>query len=460
MSNNHSGKVFYFLPHNIAGGFCVFWSIVFFLLLSGTVNAATYTLTSGSYPPCNTSWNVSGTTYTCTGNGGKVTLATGDILASNKAITISANNGFVLSNNTVGSATNIINLVATSGTITSGNTNTVYGSITNTGSINLIGTTVSGTITSSADITLTGSSVAGLVTSTSSTITTSGTSLSGGAKADSGLTMSGGTLSGTVVMTDANAAVSLTNVSMASGSISGASTILVAGSTIGSSSSPVPMSSNSGAITVQGSSVVYGNLTAPNSSTVNVSGSSVYGTCLPSSTPANACSSASAPVCTTGLIGGLLGSYFANRTLTGSATASRTDSTVNFDWGNGTPGVSGIAANNFSVRWTGSLRAPKTGNYKFQTVSDDGVRLYINNALVIDNWNDHGSTIDTSAIVTLTAGQSYPVRLEFYENGGDAAVKLSWIVPGSSTALAISTQLVLIPIQIHFVLSPPRVRVA
>ena len=62
---------------------------VFLLSCCLGLQAATYNLTSGSYPPCNTSWSVSGTTYTCNGNG-RVTLASGDILTSNTTITISA----------------------------------------------------------------------------------------------------------------------------------------------------------------------------------------------------------------------------------------------------------------------------------------------------------------------------------------------------------------------------------
>ncbi len=151
------------------------------------------------------------------------------------------------------------------------------------------------------------------------------------------------------------------------------------------------------------------------------------------------------PVCTTGLIGGLMGDYFNNRTLTGSPTGTRTDNSVNFDWSTGATGVSGIGVDSFSVRWTGSLRAPSTGAYKFQTESDDGVRLWVNNVLVIDNWNDHGVTTNTSASINLVAGQSYPVRLEFYENGGFAVMKLNWSQPTNSSFTAIGTQVGVVP---------------
>lgn len=406
-----------------------------------STQAATYTLTSGIYPPCSTSWSVSGTTYTCIGNG-RVTLGNNDILTANKSITIVAANGFTIArNNTIGSSTNRISLQSTYGTFTttSGTSATsIFGDITSTsGGITLNNNVaLTGTITSNAAISLTGGSVTGLVQSTGNTITTNGTNLSSGATAQSGLSITGGTIAGAFTLTSNNAAT-FTNVTMNSGSISGASTVSFNNSTMGTAPSPITVSSNSGAISLT-SSTVFGDLTAPSYSTVNVpSGSSVTGTCLPNSTPANACT---APVCTTGLIGGLSGDFFNNTTLTNPVTATRIDNSVNFNWGAGSPGVAGIGTDNFSVRWTGSLRAPATGAYKFQTVSDDGVRLWINNVLVIDNWTLHSSTTDTSGTVNLTAGQSYPVKLEYYENGGDSVIALNWSLPGSTSFAAIGTR--------------------
>jgi MSHA biogenesis protein MshQ len=266
------------------------------LLFALNVQAATYNLTSGSYPPCNTSWSVSGTTYTCTGNG-RVTLGSGDILTANTTITISADDGFVLTNNTIGTVSNRINLVSNYGAIQSGNTNTVYGNITaNSSNITLIGTSVTGTITTGGNINLTGGAVTGKITSNSNTITTNGTNLGGGAQAQSGMSITGGTIAGAFVMTAFNTAT-FSGVTMTSGSISGASTVTIqSGSVLGSGSNSITISSNSGPINVN-NSTVYGSLTAPNYSTVNITnGGAVYGTCVPNSTPANACNNAATSV--------------------------------------------------------------------------------------------------------------------------------------------------------------------
>lgn len=421
---------------------CIWVGFLLCLCCVLTAKAATYNLSSGSYPPCNTSWSVSGTTYTCTGNG-RVTLASGDIVTSNTTANIVANNGFSLNNNTIGSSSANINLTSSYGTIVSAGVNTVYGSLQGgSGAITLVGTTVTGVITSSGNINLTGGGVTGLVTSSSNTITTNNSNLSGGARAQSGMSISGGVLAGAFTMTSNNVAT-FTNVIMTSGSISGASTVSISGSKLGSSTSAVSVTSTSGAISLS-STTVYGNLTAPSYSTVNVtSGSLVSGNCMPGSTPANACNAPT--TCTTGLVGGLTGSYFNNMTLSGNPTGTRIDSNVNFNWGTGSTGVAGVGNNLFSVRWNGSLRAPSTGAYQFQTESDDGVRLWVNNVLVIDNWGDHSVTTNTSTSVNLVAGQSYSVRLEFYENGGSAVIKLNWSQPTNSSFTTIDTQAGVLP---------------
>jgi hypothetical protein len=89
------------------------------------------------------------------------------------------------------------------------------------------------------------------------------------------------------------------------------------------------------------------------------------------------------------------------------------------------------------VRWSGFVTAPVSGSYSFQTVSDDGVRLWVGNALLIDNWTDHALTLNTSTAVSLVGGTRYAIRLEYYEHGGGALVQLHWHVPGSSGPVAI-----------------------
>jgi len=124
----------------------------------------------------------------------------------------------------------------------------------------------------------------------------------------------------------------------------------------------------------------------------------------------------------------------------GELASTRTDATVDFDWGFGAPGM-GVNADNFSVRWTGQVQAPVTGNYTFSTVSDDGVRLWVNGQLVIDNWTDHAPTTNTSAAIALAAGVKYAVTMEFYEGGWGAVAKLLWAYPGQTQTVIPESQL-------------------
>ena len=83
------------------------------------------------------------------------------------------------------------------------------------------------------------------------------------------------------------------------------------------------------------------------------------------------------------------------------------------------------------------VAATVAGSYRFQTESDDGVRLWVNGTLLIDRWTDHGPTTDTSATVALTAGQRVSVKMEYYERGGGAVARLRWLPPGASTYVAV-----------------------
>ncbi|CAE6484244.1 putative baseplate assembly protein [Nitrosomonas nitrosa] len=135
---------------------------------------------------------------------------------------------------------------------------------------------------------------------------------------------------------------------------------------------------------------------------------------------------------------GLYGEYFDTRNLT-DRKLSRIDTTINFDWGAGSPDPL-IGANTFSVRWTGWVNTPVTGIYTFYTTSDDGVRLWVNNHLLINNWTDHGVT-ENSGSISLTAGKKYDIKLEYYENTGAAIIKLSWAPPGQSKQIIPQSQL-------------------
>jgi len=120
---------------------------------------------------------------------------------------------------------------------------------------------------------------------------------------------------------------------------------------------------------------------------------------------------------------------------------TRTDATVNFDWGTGSPSTNVVPADDFAVRWTGSIRAPVTDTYTFYFYADDGERLWINGTLLIDKWASHSSTTtpDTSTSITLTAGMFYQIQIDYYEATGAAAAKLYWSSPSLGAAVPVAS---------------------
>lgn len=133
---------------------------------------------------------------------------------------------------------------------------------------------------------------------------------------------------------------------------------------------------------------------------------------------------------------GLLGEYFDNMELKGNPTYTRIDEELNFDWGGESPFKKrSWKADNFSVRWTGKIKPAVSGEFVLDLTSDDGVRLFLEDKLVIDNWSDHAPE-PREYKVNLSAGKEYKIIIEYYENGGGAVCKLGWTLPGEDPMIA------------------------
>lgn len=123
---------------------------------------------------------------------------------------------------------------------------------------------------------------------------------------------------------------------------------------------------------------------------------------------------------------GLRAEYFDEPDFTGPKL-ERVDTTVDFRWGTGSPDPS-MDGNTFSVRWTGSVVPQYSEAYTFYTQSNDGVRLWVDGQLLIDNWTRH-ETVEDAGTIVLQAGRPYSLRLEFYEDTGVANARLFWSSP-------------------------------
>jgi len=131
---------------------------------------------------------------------------------------------------------------------------------------------------------------------------------------------------------------------------------------------------------------------------------------------------------TLGAPGGVKAEYFGGMALEGEPVLTRVEDSIDHDWAEEI--VAGLS-DQVSARWTADLEAPITDDYTLITRSDDGVRLWLDGALLIDNWTNHAAA-DNKAAVALNAGEIYSVRMEWYEDGAGAVAQLSWQSPSMS----------------------------
>lgn len=118
--------------------------------------------------------------------------------------------------------------------------------------------------------------------------------------------------------------------------------------------------------------------------------------------------------------------YYGNPSLSGSPALIQSENNPTRSWGAGSP-AGNIPADNFSARWT-TTQSVSGGSYRISVKADDGVRIYVNGSLVINEW--HGATGQTyTADVSLPAGQ-HNFLIEYYEGGGDAFIEYNIVQIG------------------------------
>ncbi len=137
---------------------------------------------------------------------------------------------------------------------------------------------------------------------------------------------------------------------------------------------------------------------------------------------------------------GLTGEYFTANNFTGTKT-NRTDPTIDFDWGAGSPGIGTLGANNFSVRWAGQLEPRYSETYTFYVTADDGARLWVNDRPVAVRTFSATNTSVLAGQIVLTAGQRVNLRLEFIETTGNARARLEWASPSQAREVIPQSQL-------------------
>lgn len=140
---------------------------------------------------------------------------------------------------------------------------------------------------------------------------------------------------------------------------------------------------------------------------------------------------------------GLKAEYFNNKDLSGTPVLTKTEQTVNFDWGMDKP-YEEVNGDNFSARYTGKITNKSENDIVLVVRSDDGCRLYIDGELGIDSWVPQAATSLYSTI-TLKAGKTYSIKLEYYDGENHAVCQLGYANADYKTSTLSKMRTVFIP---------------
>ena len=143
--------------------------------------------------------------------------------------------------------------------------------------------------------------------------------------------------------------------------------------------------------------------------------------------------------------GGLKGEYFSNINLIGEPALTRTDPGIDFTWGNASPEPNVLPPDTFSVRWRGEMEIAFSEPYRFYAVTEDGVKLWINDQLAVNRWDVFRLNEYRSTPIELQAGQHCTVEMWSYNNDAGATAQLLWesarqpkgIIPAAAFSLPV-----------------------
>jgi beta-glucosidase len=143
---------------------------------------------------------------------------------------------------------------------------------------------------------------------------------------------------------------------------------------------------------------------------------------------------------------GLTGEYFRGKNLAGIPVLTRVDTQVAFRWDRNSPtddlrargeiaAEASLDKDNFSVRWSGQIIPPISGEYAISLSANDGARLTLNKKLLINTWQPTDRLLSHSAKITLEAGKAVDIQLDYFEDTRDAEIRLAWRLPGAKSPL-------------------------
>ena len=124
-----------------------------------------------------------------------------------------------------------------------------------------------------------------------------------------------------------------------------------------------------------------------------------------------------------GTLAAWTGNYYNSREITGTAVLTRQETAIHYDWTTGSPDVS-LPSDNFSAVWT-ATSSFEAGAYRFSARADDGVRVYVDDSVLLEDWNLHPAAT-TFSDIELTEGD-HSIRVEYFEAEGLSSISVWWV---------------------------------
>jgi RHS repeat-associated protein len=136
---------------------------------------------------------------------------------------------------------------------------------------------------------------------------------------------------------------------------------------------------------------------------------------------------------------GLSAAYYNNANLAGAPSTfglgvGPTDGSVDKDWNSASP-TPGIDSTTWSLRLTGLITFPTSGTYLLSSYADDGVRVWVDDVLTVDEWSNGYARWSRAAPITVAANQTSRIRVQYTNDTGPSSLQLHWTPPSGTRVL-------------------------
>ena len=124
-------------------------------------------------------------------------------------------------------------------------------------------------------------------------------------------------------------------------------------------------------------------------------------------------------------------SYWNNTTLSGTPVLEREEANLSHNWSTGSPLAGTVNTDHFSAQWTRYIDVTP-GTYTFTATSDDGIRVWVDGTLILNEWSIHPPK--TFTVDHYLSSGHHEIRVAYFEETGLAVAELGWTLKGQAPA--------------------------